>query len=326
MSTRKLIVLIIATALLALPAATLFAAGAQEEGEGGRPFIGVSVPSADHGWTGAVIDYAEEAVRELPVDGRVLTAADVNKQANDIEDLIAQGADAIVLLPLEGDPLTPAAQSVLDAGIPLVNFDREVADEAYTALVKGDNRGIGVNGGEWIAEQLGGEGNVFMLSGPPVSVTTQRDNGFRDAIADTDIEVVGLQDGGYQRERGYTVMQNALVANPQIDAIFSIDDEMSLGALQAIKEAGRTDIKYLTGAGGEKNFFEAIMDEDMRTYDGHTIEMATFLYQPSMIQDAIQVAVDIVNGDPPAEKVTVLPAARVDESNVEEYYDADAPY
>jgi ribose transport system substrate-binding protein len=322
---RKLIVLFLATALLVLPAAGVFASGGQEGGDGGRPFIGVSVPSADHGWTGAVIDYAEESVRELPIDGRVLTAADVNKQANDIEDLIAQGADAIVLLPLEGDPLTPAAQSVLDAGIPLVNFDREVADEAYTALVKGDNRGIGVNAGEWLVDKLGGEGKVFMLSGPPVSVTTQRDNGFRDAIEGSDLEVVGLQDGGYQREKGYTVMQNALVAYPEIDAVFSIDDEMSLGALQAIKEAGRTDIKYLTGAGGEKNFFEAIMDEDIRSFDGHTIEMATFLYQPNMIQDSIEVALQIVNGED-VDTVTVIPAARVDESNVEQYYDEDSPY
>lgn len=303
-------------AMLLVVAVTAFAAGGQEDGE--KPWIGVSVPSADHGWTGAVIDYAEAALEMYDVDGRVLTAADVNKQSNDVEDLIAQGADAIVILPLEGSPLTPAAQSVLDAGIPLVNFDRELDDETYTALVKGDNSGIGVNGAAWLVDKLGGEGKVFMLSGPPVSVTTQRDDGFTSGIEGTDIEVVGLQDGGYQREKGYTVMQNALTANPEIDAIFAIDDEMALGALQAVKEAGRTDIQYITGAGGEKNFFDAIMEEE-------EIEMATFLYSPQMIQDAIAVAIDIVNGED-YEKVTVIPAARVDRDNVDEYYDADAPY
>lgn len=128
--------------------------------------------------------------------------------------------------------------------------------------MKGDNSGIGTNGAAFLIDRLGGSGRMFMLSGPPVSVTTQRDDGFRAGIAGSDIEVVGLQDGGYQRERGYTVMQNALVANPEIDAIFSIDDEMALGALQAVKEAGRTDIRFITGAGGEKNFFDAIMEED----------------------------------------------------------------
>lgn len=306
----------VVVALLVAVATLGFAAGGQEDS--GRPFIGVSVPSADHGWTGAVIDYAEAALEMYDVDGRVLTAADVNKQSNDVEDLIAQGADAIVILPLEGSPLTPAAKSVLEAGIPLVNFDRELDDEAYTALVKGDNGGIGTNGAAWLIDKLGGSGNVFMLSGPPVSVTTQRDNGFTAGIEGTDIDVVGLQDGGYQREKGYTVMQNALVANPEIDAVFAIDDEMALGALQAIKEAGRTDIRFITGAGGEKSFFEAIMEED-------EIEMATFLYSPQMIQDAIQVAVDIVNGED-YDEVTVIPAARVDRANVDDYYDADAPY
>ncbi len=310
----KRVLLVVLIGLLTISLA--FAGGDQEDS--GRPFIGVSVPSADHGWTGAVIDYAEAALELYDVDGRVLTAADVNKQSNDVEDLIAQGVDAIVILPLEGSPLTPAAQSVLDAGIPLVNFDRELDDQAYTALVKGDNEGIGTNAAAWLVDKLDGTGNVFMLSGPPVSVTTQRDNGFTEGIQGTDIEVVGLQDGGYQREKGYTVMQNALVANPEIDAIFAIDDEMALGALQAVKEAGRDDIQYITGAGGEKNFFEAIMEED-------DIEMATFLYSPQMIQDAVAVAIDIVNGED-YDKVTVIPAARVDRNNVDEYYDENAPY
>lgn len=308
----------IAVAVLALLLVTsfAFAGGSQEDSD--KPFIGVSVPNATHGWTGAVIEYAEAGLEMFDVDGRVITADDVNKQANDLEDLIAQGVDAIVILPIEGSPLTPAAQAVLDAGIPLVNFDRELDNQAYTALVRGDNSGIGVNGGAWLVEKLGGSGNVFMLSGPPVSVTTQRDDGFRSAIEGTDIEVVGLQDGGYNREGGYSVMENALVANPRIDAVFAIDDEMALGALQAIKEAGRRDIQYLTGAGGNSEFFETIMQEE-------EIEMATFLYSPQMIQDAIEVAIQIVNGEN-VPRVTTIPADRVDRGNADEYFVEGAPY
>jgi len=308
---------VMAVTLVLLLAASLTYAGGRQE-KSGKPFIGVSVPNATHGWTGAVIDYAEAALDLFDVDGRVVTADDVNKQANDLEDLIALGVDAIVILPIEGSPLTPAAQAVLDAGIPLVNFDRELDNATWTALVKGDNSGIGINGGAWLVEKLGGSGKVFMLSGPPVSVTTQRDDGFRTAIKGTDIEVVGLQDGGYNREGGYSVMENALVANPEIDAVFAIDDEMALGALQAIKEAGRTDIRYITGAGGNSDFFKTIMNES-------EIELATFLYSPKMIQDAIEVAIQIVNGQSVA-KESVIPADRVDAANVDEYYAADAPY
>jgi ribose transport system substrate-binding protein len=312
--TRRIIVAMVALLLVT----TLAFAGGSQEGEGDRPFIGVSVPNATHGWTGAVIDYAQEALEAFGVDGRVVTADDVNKQSNDLEDLIAQGVDAVVILPIEGSPLTPAAQSVLDAGIPLVNFDRELDNQAYTALVRGDNSGIGTNGGAWLVDQLDGSGNVFMLSGPPVSVTTQRDDGFRSAIAGTDINVVGLQDGGYNREGGYSVMENALVANPQIDAVFAIDDEMALGALQAIKEAGRTDIRFLTGAGGNSEFFTTISEED-------AIEMATFLYSPKMIQDAIEVAIQIVNGED-VPRVTTIPADRVGRENVDEFFVEGAPY
>ncbi len=309
----------ITVAMLALLLVSSFAwAGGSDEADSDVPFIGVSVPNATHGWTGAVIDYAEAALEIFGVDGRVVTADDVNQQSNDLEDLIAQGVDAVVILPLEGSPLTPAAQSVLDAGIPLVNFDRELDNQTYTALVRGDNSGIGTNGGAWLVDKLGGDGTVFMLSGPPVSVTTQRDDGFREAIEGTSITVVGLQDGGYNREGGYSVMENALVANPQIDAVFSIDDEMALGALQAIKEAGRTDIQFLTGAGGNTEFFETITAET-------DIEMATFLYSPQMIQDSIEVAIQIVNGEN-VERVTTIPAARVDRANVDSYLVEGAPY
>lgn len=330
----RLFIIVAVVVLLALPLSVVLAGGQQEaDGAAGEQlFIGVSVPSADHGWTAAVIDYAEQAVAQLPIKGRVLTAADVNQQANDVEDLMAQDVDAIVILPLEGDPLTPTAKSVLKQDIALVNFDRELGDQAYTALVKGNNKGIGVNAGKWLVSELDGKGKVFMLSGPPCSVTSLRNEGFQEAIEGTEIEVVGKQDGGYQREKGYQVMQNALTANPEIDAVFSIDDEMSLGALQAIKEAGRTDIKYLTGAGGEKHFFESILNEDKRTYEGHTIEMATFLYQPNMIQDAVKAAMQIADDNPPAwyepgeNVVQIIPAAKVDMDNVKTHYDAEAPY
>lgn len=315
MNTKRRFLVVVVLTLLA---STLVFAGGSQEAADDRPFIGISVPNATHGWTGAVIDYAQEALEIYGVDGRVVTADDVNKQSNDLEDLIAQGVDAIVILPIEGSPLTPAAQAVLDAGIPLVNFDRELDNQTYTALVRGDNTGIGTNGGAWLVEQLGGSGNVFMLSGPPVSVTTQRDDGFRSAIEGTDITVVGLQDGGYNREGGYSVMENALVANPQIDAVFAIDDEMALGALQAIREAGRSDVRFLTGAGGNSEFFSTITDES-------SIEMATFLYSPKMIQDAVEVAIQIVNGEQ-VPRVTTIPADRVGRDNVAEYFVEGAPY
>lgn len=283
-----------------------------------EPVLGISLPTPDHGWVGAVVANAEAAAKELGVEYKIVTAPDVNKQSNDIDDLIAQNVDAIVMLPVDGTPLTPAAKRVMEAGIPLVVFDREIASDDYTVTLKGDNTGIGVNGAKYLMDKLGGKGKVFMLSGIPCSVTTLRDEGFKQTIEGSDIEVVGLQDGGFQREKGYQVMQNALTAHPEIDAVFAIDDEMALGALKAVKEAGRTDIQYITAAGGAKDFYKAIMEEE-------EIELATFLYSPLMVKDAVKVGVDLMNGKE-VDEMIVVPADRVDRDNVEEYYDEDSNY
>lgn len=312
---KKIVVLVV---LVTFAASGLFAGGQQEAGNE-VPILGISLPTPDHGWVGAVVANAQDKARELGVTARVLTAPDVNTQANHIEDLIAMGADAIVMLPVDGSPLTPAAKKVMDAGIPLVVFDREIDTEDYTVTVKGDNYGIGVNAAKYLIDKLDGEAKVFMLSGIPCSVTTLRDQGFLDTIEGTGVEVVGLQDGGYQRAKGYQVMQNALTAHPQIDAIFAIDDEMALGALQAVKEAGRKDVKYITAAGGAKEYYETIKSEK-------EIEMMTFLYSPLMVKEAVAIGAELMMGSEAAEKLIVIPADGVGRGNVDSYYDEYSNY
>ncbi len=285
-----------------------------------KKVIGISLPTPDHGWTGAVVSNAQDAARELGVTARILTANDVNKQANDIEDLIAMQVDTIVMLPVDGSPLTLSAKKVIDAGIPLVIFDREIDSQDFTMTLKGDNYGIGVNAAKYLIEKLGPKGgNVFMLSGIPCSVTTLRDTGFKDTIKGSKITVVGLQDGGFQKAKGYQVMQNALTSFKKIDAVYTIDDEMALGALQAIKESNRSDIKYLTGAGGAKEFYKSIKSEKK-------IILSTFLYSPLMIKEAIQTGVHIMNGKAAPSKMVVIPASGVNKDNVDKYFNEFSNY
>ncbi|WP_241254644.1 substrate-binding domain-containing protein [Brevibacillus sp. SYP-B805] len=319
-------------ALTGVLAASLVGCGGQEasqqnapsqgaSGQNAQKVIGMSFPHADHGWMGAVIDYAKQQGEELGVKVEMTTADNPNKQTNDVEDLVTKKVDALVMLPMETDALTPAADKVKAANIPLVVFDREVANGNYTALVKGDNVGIGKNAAEFLGEQLKGKGNVVIISGPPSSVTTQRVQGFTEVINTKypDIKILADQNGEFRKEKGYEVMQNFLQAHSQIDAVYTIDDEMALGALQAIREAKRTDIKYVTGAGGAKDFYKEIKDAT-------DITLATFTYSPLMVKEAVKVAVDIVNGKQPAQKDTVLPAEKVTKENVDQYYKADAEY
>ncbi|UFJ40815.1 substrate-binding domain-containing protein [Brevibacillus humidisoli] len=282
--------------------------------------IGMSFPAADHGWLGAIIKNAEDEAKAQGIQYVITTAADPNKQTNDVEDLISQKVDAIVMLPIESAALTPVAKKVKEAGIPLVIVDREIESDDFTALVKGDNKGIGQGAGKYLAEQLGGTGKIVEIIGVPSSVTTLRSEGFREAIQDhPGMEIIVSQSGDFQKEKSLHVMQNILQSQPQIDAVYTHDDEMALGVLQAIKEANRTDIKIVTGAGGHKDVYKLIKD-------GDSLLKATFIYSPLMVKDAVKVAVDIVNGKTPSEKEIVLEAAQVTQENVDQYYDENANY
>ncbi|PLT29698.1 substrate-binding domain-containing protein [Peribacillus deserti] len=285
--------------------------------------IGISLPSATHGWMGALIDSAEKQAKELKKsDGieYVLTnATDPNKQANDIDDLISQDVDAIVMLPIESAALTPVGQKIKDAGIPLVIVDRELENDAATVVVKGDNEGIGVNAGKYFIEKLNGKGKVVEITGPPSSVTEQRGKGFKEAMESSDgIEVIASQSGDFSTEKSLEVMQNILQANSHIDAVFTQDDGMALGVLQAIKEAGRKDIQFITGAGGGKAVFENMKEDGLIT--------ATFLYSPTMVKDAVKIAADLAKGGKPTEKMVVKEATQVTKENVEEHYDPESKF
>lgn len=287
----------------------------------GKKTIGLSFPAADHGWLGAVITYAKEEAKASGFRYFVTTAHNPNKQTSDIEDLIAMKVDVIVMLPIESASLTPVAKKVKEAGIDLVVFDREIKSADYTALIKGDNSGIGINAAKFIGDQVNGKGKVAIISGPPCSVTKLRVDGFKNMIADKypGLEIIAEQDGGFQKEKGYQVMQNILTAQQHIDAVFTIDDEMGLGAIQAIRETGRKDIKVFTAAGGAREFYKTIKaNNDMK--------MATFLYSPLMVKEAVKLAVNLLNEQPATEKEKVIPADIVSISNVDNYYRPDSIY
>lgn len=282
--------------------------------------IGMSFPAADHGWLGAVIKNAEDEAKAEGLKYVITTAADPNKQTNDIEDLISKKVSAIVMLPIESAAMTPVAKKVKDAGIPLIVVDRELESDDFTALVKGDNKGIGSHAGAYLVDKLGGKGKIVEIIGVPSSVTTMRSDGFREAIKDhPDMQVIVSQSGDFQKEKSLNVMQNILQSRPQIDAVYTHDDEMALGVLQAIKEAKRTDIKVVTGAGGHKDVYKLIKD-------GDPLMQATFTYSPLMVKDAVKLAADIVNGKTPAEKVTMLEATPITKDNIDKFYDPNANY
>ncbi len=285
--------------------------------------IGISVPSADHGWTAGVAYYAEQKCKELGLeDGtgyRLLTADSVNDQANDIDELINMGCTSIVLDP-QNNEVSVAAQKILDAGINLIVFDRKI-DGDYTAYLAGDNAGIGTNAAKYLGEALNGEGTIAVMSAPSVgSVSVERTEAFEEAMKKEypNIKLIEVTAEGFTQEAGLTMATDMLTANDEIDAVFSIDDEPSLGILQAVKEAGRTDVKYISGGGGAQSWYQKIQSEK-------DITLFTETYSPAMIGDAIELAQQIQQGKD-FQKETILPNNTVDASNVADYIDADSPY
>ena len=283
--------------------------------------IGMSFPSATHGWMGAIIKNAQDQAKASGVKHVMTTAADPNKQTNDIEDLIAKKVSAVVMLPIESNAMASAAAKLKAAKIPLIIVDREVKTDDFAALIKGDNVGIGTNAAAFIGQALGGSGNVVEIIGVPASVTTQRSQGFRDAVAKSwpGLKIIASQAGDFQREKSLSVMTNLLQQHPKIDAVYTHDDEMALGVLQAIKEAKRSDIKVVTGAGGNKTVFKLIADKD-------PLMKATFIYSPLMVKDAVKVAIDVARGKAPANKTITIAASGVTVDNVAKFYDAQANY
>jgi ribose transport system substrate-binding protein len=297
------------------------------EGEGGTVKIAFSAPGADHGWLAAITENAEaEAAEHDDVEFVLLEGTnDSAAQVSQVEQLMAEDPDALIILPHEGEPLTPVALEAMEAGIPVVNLDREFsAKGAYRTWIGGDNYGIGVSAGNYFAEQLDCEGNVVEIQGlAGISVTEQRSAGFADTIEQLcgdGIQIVAQQPADFLPDQGLEVMETILQAEPEIDAVYTHDDDMAEGVVSAIENAGREDEMFLTGAGGSTAAMERIQAGGLYA--------ATFMYNPSMSASAVRVARLIARGEgfeelvePEVPSRIELPASTVTADNVEDFLD-----
>lgn len=259
-----------------------------------KKVIGVSLPSPDNQWVGAVIDYAKQAAATDTdlYDIKIVVSDSPTAQTAAIEDLMQEKLDVLVVLPVESAPLTPICEQAYDAGIKLLVVDRGISSDKYTAFLAGDNYGIGVSAANYIGEKLNGKGNVVEILGVPCEIVTQRSNGFNETIKEKypDIKVIAQATGNFSREDSLTAMEDILEAQDDIDAVYSHDDEQTLGISLAVKNAGRESEMFVTGAGGNKSIFEAIKG-------GDSLTPATFIYLPQMGGTAIEIAKAMASGD-----------------------------
>lgn len=250
--------------------------------------IGFSAPAADHGWMGAITAAARaEAEKYDDVELRVAEGTnDVNLQISQIQGFINDGVDAIVLLPFDGAALTEIATEAMDAGIPVINVDREFSSPfAARATVLGDNYGMGVSAGTYICEQVGDNPDAVVaeIAGiDSLPLTQDRSQGFADALDDCGLDVDRRVAADFTVAGGEQAAANLLQAEPQIDAIWNHDDDQGIGVLAAIENAGRDEF-FLVGGAGSANMMREIEA-------GDSVVQATVIYPATQAADGIKLA------------------------------------
>jgi ribose transport system substrate-binding protein len=296
----------------------------ENKATGDTVVIGWSGPEADHGWLGAINSGAINAAKSFSdVELRQAEGTnDANQQIAAVEKFINDGVDAIVLLPTDGAALTQAAQKAMDAGIPVINVDREFSSTfASRATILGDNYGMGVSAGTYICEQLDGKKDAVVaeIAGiDSLPLTQDRSQGFKDALDACGLDVGARVAADFTVAGGESAASQLLSANPKIDAIWNHDDDQGVGVMAAIESAGRSEF-FMVGGAGSVNMMDRIKADD-------SVVKATVIYPSTQAADGIALARLIAQGKTVSDLITpsvpyriVLDAPVVTKDNVDEF-------
>jgi len=281
--------------LLAILAVALLAGCSLEQGskesEGKKKDekikIGLSISTLNNPFFVTLKEGAEEEAKSQGIDITTVDAQnDSAKQVSDIEDLIQRGVDILLVNPTDSAAVAAAIESANNANIPVITVDRSADGGEVIAHIASDNAAGGKMAGEFLAEKLGGKGKVVELEGiPGSSAARERGKGFNEAIAgENGIEVVAKQPADFDRSKGLSVMENILQSKKDIQAVFAHNDEMALGAIEALKAAGLDDV-IVVGFDATDDAVKAVEDGKMG---------ATVAQKPELIgQEAVKTAIKV---------------------------------
>ncbi|MDL2227073.1 substrate-binding domain-containing protein [Deltaproteobacteria bacterium OttesenSCG-928-M10] len=255
--------------------------------------IGVSVPMAVHGWTGAVVWWAKDEIVKLSekypnVEFIFVTANNPEKQVRDLRAMMGQKVKGLVVLPISDEPLAGILKEAYGLGIFIVAVDRISPQLSRDVLVTADNPAIGRMSGEFLAKAIDGKGKIVIMEALPSSINTMRVEGFKEVMARyPGIEILDSQHVNWNPVTGLEVMEKFLAEHPHLDAIWTGDDSVLIRVLQVYEQSGRQDLKLIFGLGGAKEVLKMIMDN-------HPLVQATINYPATIISDSIRVAVEHV--------------------------------
>ncbi len=262
--------------------------GATEGGNDASMKIGFSISTLNNPFFVTLSDGAKEKAKELGASLTVIDAQDdAAKQASDVEDLIQQGVDLILINPTDSAAVVTAVESANSAGIPVITVDRTAEGGEVVSHIASDNAAGGKLAGEYLVELVGEGAKVAELEGVSGSSSARdRGTGFNEAVADK-LDIVAKQTANFNRAEGLTVMENILQANPDIKGVFAHNDEMALGALEAVAAAGK-DVLVIG--------FDATEDAVKAVEEGKLA--ATVAQKPDLIgEQAVEAAVQSLKGE-----------------------------
>ncbi|MGJ7918965.1 ribose ABC transporter substrate-binding protein RbsB [Neobacillus sp. LXY-4] len=253
--------------------------------------IGLSISTLNNPFFVSLKEGAEAEAKAAGAEIIVVDAQnDSAKQVSDIEDLIQKDIDVLLVNPTDASAVTAAIESANSADIPVITVDRSAEGGEVVAHIASDNVAGGKMAGDFILEKLGNKGKVVELEGiAGSSAARERGEGFHKSIdAVADIEVVAKQTADFDRAKGLSVMENILQGNKDIQAIFAHNDEMALGAVEALQAAGLKDVLVVG--------FDAT-DDAVKAVEAGTMA-ATVAQKPTLIgEQGVKTAVKVAAGE-----------------------------
>jgi ABC-type sugar transport system substrate-binding protein len=202
--------------------------------------IGMTVPGLQFPFFVTMKNDAEKAAAKL---GATIVFADAqndsSKQAADVENFVAQGVQGILISPMTVDSLVPAIEAAVKAGIPVATVDRKANTDAVLVHVGADNVQGGRAAAKFIIDKLGNKGSVIELEGTPgASAAIDRKTGFDEVMKKSNVKILVSQTAEFNRAKGQNVMEGLIQKYPKFDAVFGANDEMIIGAVEAMSAAG----------------------------------------------------------------------------------------
>lgn len=286
--------------------------------------IGLSFPSLSFAWFAFLEDAVKQKAQQLG-DIEVISLEaqnEVSKQISIIEDMIIKGVDGVLLVPIEVEAVIPAIEALNKANTPVVTVDRRIKEGAPVEIlchVGADNTEGGRKAAQFIVEKLKekhGEpkGVVIELTGTPgAGPAIDRSAGFHEIIDQYPQITVKSQTANFRRDDGMKVMEDFIMSTPQIDAVFGANDEMILGAIQAMDASGKVDVKETITVG-----FDAL-PEALKLIEEDVLDATIEQFPGKQASTAFEILVNYLRkGEKPAQKVMLIEPAVITKDNLDQ--------